>query len=78
MAREPTHKNTMTEADTCREFVTPKLVESGWAATPCFIGEQHSFTNGRIIQVFPLLRLRSSMVSRQAERILDADQAVER
>jgi type I restriction enzyme, R subunit len=39
----------MTEADTCRELVTPKLVASGWSAAPHAIGEQHSFTNGRII-----------------------------
>ncbi len=40
---------TMTEADTCREYVTPKLVEAGWGAAPHSIGEQRSFTNGRII-----------------------------
>lgn len=39
----------ITEADTCREFVTPKLVEAGWALAPHAIGEQRSFTNGRII-----------------------------
>lgn len=39
----------MTEADTCREFVTPKLVEADWGAAESVIGEQHSFTNGRII-----------------------------
>ena len=39
----------MNEADTCREFVTPKLVEAGWGAAESVIGEQHSFTNGRII-----------------------------
>jgi len=39
----------MTEADTCREFVTPKLVEAGWGVPESVIGEQHSFTNGRII-----------------------------
>lgn len=39
----------MTEADTCREYVTPKLVEAGWGATPHAIGEQRTFTNGRII-----------------------------
>ena len=38
----------ITEADTCREFVTPKLVEAGWGAEPFAIGEQRSFTNGRI------------------------------
>ncbi len=37
----------MTEADTCREFGTPQLVEAGWGAAES--GEQHSFTNGRII-----------------------------
>ena len=39
----------ITEADTCREFVTPRLVEAGWGAAPRSIGEQRSFTNGRII-----------------------------
>ncbi len=39
----------MTEADTCREFVTPKLVEAGWGVPESVIGEQHSFTNGRVI-----------------------------
>lgn len=39
----------MTEADTCRELVTPKLVETGWGSEPHVIGEQRTFTNGRII-----------------------------
>ncbi len=39
----------MTEADTCRELVTPKLVEAGWGVAPYVIGEQRTFTNGRII-----------------------------
>lgn len=39
----------ITEADTCREFVTPRLVEAGWGAAPHAIGEQRTFTNGRII-----------------------------
>ncbi|MEY6433510.1 DEAD/DEAH box helicase family protein [Thioalkalicoccus limnaeus] len=39
----------ITEADTCREFVTPRLVEAGWGAAPHVIGEQRSFTDGRII-----------------------------
>ncbi len=30
----------MTEADTCREFVTPRLVEAGWSVAPHVIGEQ--------------------------------------
>lgn len=43
------HNRVITEADTCREFVTPRLIEAGWGAAPCAIGEQRSFTNGRII-----------------------------
>ena len=39
----------MTEADTCRELVTPKLVAAGWGTNPHVIGEQRTFTNGRII-----------------------------
>jgi type I restriction enzyme R subunit len=39
----------LTEADTCREFVTPRLVEAGWGDAPHAIGEQRSFTAGRII-----------------------------
>jgi type I restriction enzyme R subunit len=39
----------MTEADTCRELVTPKLTNAGWANAPHVIGEQRTFTNGRII-----------------------------
>lgn len=41
--------NVVTEADTCREFVTPRLVEAGWGVSPYAIGEQRSFTDGRII-----------------------------
>lgn len=37
-----------TEADTCRELVTPKLIDAGWRNTPHSIGEQHAFTHGRI------------------------------
>ncbi|MDR2787965.1 MAG: DEAD/DEAH box helicase family protein [Candidatus Accumulibacter sp.] len=36
------------EADTSREFITPKLIEAGWNTLPHAIGEQRSFTNGRI------------------------------
>jgi type I restriction enzyme R subunit len=49
MTRIAMHEGVMTEADTCREFVTPQLVEAGWTETPHTIGEQHTFTNGRII-----------------------------
>ena len=49
MKGEAMRDGVITEADTCREFVTPRLVEAGWGATPHSIGEQRSFTNGRII-----------------------------
>lgn len=38
----------MTETDTCREFVTRRLVEAGWGVAESAIGEQHSFANGLI------------------------------
>ena len=38
-----------TEAHASREFITPRLVEAGWATSPHAIVEQRSFTNGRII-----------------------------
>lgn len=41
----------LTEADTCREFVTPRLMDSGWGNAPHVIGEQRTFTNGRIYVV---------------------------
>lgn len=37
------------EADTCREFVTPAIQASGWGDGPCEIAEQRSFTAGRIV-----------------------------
>lgn len=38
----------ITEADTCRILVTPKLREAGWEQTPHGIAEQRTFTDGRI------------------------------
>ena len=40
-----------TEADTCREFVTPALQTSGWGQAPYAIGEQHQITAGRIVLI---------------------------
>jgi type I restriction enzyme R subunit len=39
----------MNEADTCRKYVLPKLVKSGWDNEPHSFTEQRSFTDGRII-----------------------------
>lgn len=49
MKGEEMRDGVITEADTCREFVTPRLIEAGWGAAPHAIGEQRTFTNGRII-----------------------------
>ena len=39
----------MTEADTCRMFVVPRLQAVGWDSPPHLINEQRTFTDGRII-----------------------------
>jgi type I restriction enzyme R subunit len=36
-----------TEADTCRKYVLPNLYQAGW--TDDQINEQHTFTDGRVI-----------------------------
>ncbi|MHB1174826.1 MAG: EcoAI/FtnUII family type I restriction enzme subunit R [Sulfuriferula sp.] len=42
------NQHQLTEADTCRLHVTPKLVEAGWDQPPHGIAEQRTFTDGRI------------------------------
>ena len=39
----------ISEADTCRKYVLPKLTEAGWDDEPHSFTEQKSFTDGRII-----------------------------
>ena len=39
----------LSEADTCRKMVVPKLVAVGWDTDPHSIAEQRSITDGRII-----------------------------
>lgn len=39
----------ITEADTCRLYVLPKLDEAGWNEEPHSFSEQKSFTDGRIV-----------------------------
>lgn len=39
------------EADTCRKYVLPKLIQSGWDDNPHSFTEQKSFTDGRIILI---------------------------
>ncbi|MSM38682.1 MAG: DEAD/DEAH box helicase [Geobacter sp.] len=37
------------EADTCRKYVLPKLIDSGWDNEPHRFNEQVTFTDGRIV-----------------------------
>jgi type I restriction enzyme, R subunit len=37
------------EADTCRKYVLPKLIEAGWDSDPHSFTEQRTFTDGRIV-----------------------------
>ena len=39
----------ITEADTCRDYITPQLKESNWGVNDNLISEQHYFTKGRIV-----------------------------
>ena len=41
----------MNEADTCRKYVVPKLIEAGWDNPPHSFTEQRTFTDGRIIPI---------------------------
>jgi len=44
------------EADTCRQYVVPKLQEAGWETDPHSITEQKTFTDGRVILAGQLAR----------------------
>src|SRR4030065_808925 len=39
----------ITEADTCRKYVLPKLIDAGWDNDPHSFTEQKTFTDGRIV-----------------------------
>ena len=41
----------ITEADTCRKYVLPKLVDVGWDNDPHSFTEQKTFTDGRIVVI---------------------------
>jgi len=49
-----------TEADTCRKYVVPNLVEAGWDNEPHSIAEQRTFTDGRIIVTGDRIRRRKA------------------
>jgi type I restriction enzyme R subunit len=48
MPRGKGNRGVMTEAHTCREFVTPRIAQAGWSDAPFAVREQRTFTNGRI------------------------------
>jgi hypothetical protein len=43
------HYQMLTEADTCRKYVVPKLQGAGWDNEPHSIAERRYFTDGRIV-----------------------------
>lgn len=49
----------ITEADTCRKYVLPKLIQSGWDNDPHSFTEQKTFTDGRIVLVGEKVRRRA-------------------
>ncbi|HUU29437.1 MAG TPA: DEAD/DEAH box helicase family protein [archaeon] len=46
----------LTEADTCRKYVVPKMVAAGWDQEPHSFTEQRTFTDGRIIVTGGIVR----------------------
>ncbi len=54
----------ITEADTCRKYVLPKLIKAGWDNEPHSFTEQKSFTDGRIVVL-------GNRVKRQAPKRAD-------
>jgi type I restriction enzyme R subunit len=49
----------ITEADTCRKYVLPKLIQAGWDNDPHSFTEQKTFTDGRIVLVGEKTRRRA-------------------
>lgn len=54
----------LTEADTCRKYVLPKLIKAGWDNEPHSFTEQKSFTDWRIVVL-------GNRVKRQAPKRAD-------
>ena len=54
----------ITEADTCRKYVLPKLIETGWDNDPHSFTEQKTFTDGRIV-------VTGQKIKRQKQKRLD-------
>lgn len=56
MVGEAINPGSLTEADTCRLLVTPALHAAGWGQPPTLIGEQRTFTDGRIMVTGGIVR----------------------
>jgi type I restriction enzyme R subunit len=57
----------ITEADTCRKYVLPRLIQSGWDNEPHSFTEQKTFTDGRIVIVSEQHRIVEHLDALQAE-----------
>lgn len=57
-------KGMITEADTCRKYVLPKLIQAGWDHDPHSFTEQKTFTDGRIVVTGDTARRRSQTQKR--------------
>jgi type I restriction enzyme R subunit len=53
-----------TEADTCRKYVLPKLLEAGWDNDPHSFTEQRTFTDGRIVVSGDKIRRKKQKMNR--------------
>ena len=51
----------ITEADTCRKYILPRLIQSGWDNEPHSFTEQKTFTDGRIVVTGEKTRRRSHL-----------------
>ena len=49
----------ITEADTCRKYVVPRLDAAGWDTDPHSYTEQKTFTDGRIVMAGSKVRRRA-------------------
>ncbi len=56
MSGEEINQGSLTEADTCRLLVTPPLYAAGWGQSSTLIGEQRTFTDGRIMVTGGIVR----------------------
>lgn len=54
----------LSEADTCRKFVVPKLQEVGWDNEPHFIAGQRSISDGHEIIEFDNFTRHESNIAR--------------